>query len=568
MRSRDASIPFFLWIASAILFHLSGRNSVEQVMTVVEEKRSLRNFAAQVQREVRLETRPVEIALLTQPPVPETPAPTAEVVPPKPKPLKKKPEKVEPEEKKPEIEKPPEKQAEQKPPEKKESEEKKAETNKKPPPQLILPPKRAIAVRQHLKDENQPENKDAEFLGDKNNKVDEQTQSRITSTDQNEEKPTPGQKHVGPEKEPGNADESRVASSEGTEDKGSALPPEASEPKPIVPPKNQSPVAQQEPPAPNGPRANEAPPPTPKPVEEKPNNPPAPQIAAGDEGEPFFGPAPNITPSPPKKRLPPPPQKNRYSYGMGLGSDQTTPGGINLNLSFNQAQAVVGKEQLDKDRRADSLRLRSKHRGSWAMAGLNRWKSAIENYVPHVKAGNQTALNTRAVPFANYLNAMHQRIHVIFADEFLTALDQLPKSSPLNNFEMHTELEIILNQTEGGVVNMGIVKTSGATAFDINALEAVNKAAPFGKPPSEIVSPDGNVYLHWEFHRNPDMACSTWFAYPYILKGPPPPAPTPQQKLPPSRGLERPALGQFVPTGFVMPERPSSPAASHPTRFD
>lgn len=567
MRSRDASIPFFLWVASAILFHLSGRNSVEQVMTVVEEKRSLRNFAAEVQREVRLETRPVEIALLTQPPVPEPPAPTAEVVPPKPKSLKKKPEKpeVKPEEKKPEVEKPPEKQAEQKPTEKKEPEQKKAETNKKPPPQLTLPPKRAIAVRQHVKDENQPENKDAEFLGEKNNKVDQQTQSRITSTDQNEEKPAPGQKHVGPEKEPGNADESRVASAEGTEDKGSALPPEATKPQPVVPKVNQNPVAQEEPPAPNGPKSNQPPPPTPAPAEEKPNNPPAPQIAEGNEGEPFFGPVPNITPSPPKKRLPPPPQKNRYSYGMGLGSGQVTPGGINLNLSFNQAQAVVGQEQLDKDRKTDSLRLRSKHRGSWAMVGLNRWKSAIENYVPHVKPGNQTALNTRAVPFANYLNAMHQRIHVIFADSFLSSLDQLPKNSPLNNFEMHTELEIILNQTEGGVVNMGIVKTSGVTAFDINALEAVSKAAPFGKPPSEILSADGNVYLHWEFHRNPDMACSTWFAYPYILKGPPSPLP---QNSPPSRGLERPALGKFVPTGFVTPERPSLPAANRPALFD
>jgi len=566
MRSRDASIPFFLWIACAILFELSGRNSVEQVMTVVEERRSLRDFAAQVQHEVRLETRPVEVALLTQPPVPETPAPTAEVVPPKPKHLKKKPDKpeVKPEEKKPEVEKPPEKQAEKKPDEKKELEEKKAETSKKPPQQLTLPPKRSIAVRQHLKDENQPENKDAEFLGDKNNKVDEQTQSRITSTDQNEEKPTPGQKHQGAEKTPGDSDESRVASAEGTEDKGNPLPPETAKPTPPVP--NQNPIAQKEPPAPNGPRANAAPPPTPQPAEEKPNIPPAPQIAAGEDGEPFFGPSANVTPAPPKKRLPPPPQKNRYSYGMGLGSGQTTPGGINLNLSFNQAQAVVGKEQLDKDRKADSLRLRSKHRGSWAMVGLSRWKSAIENYVPHVKPGNQTALNTRASAFANYLNAMHQRIHVIFADEFLAHLDQLPKDSPLNNFDIHTELEIILNQTEGGVVTMGIVKTSGATAFDINALEAVNKAAPFGKPPSEIVSPDGNVYLHWEFHRNPDMACSTWFAYPYILKGPP--SSPPPSNTPPSRNLERAPLGEFVPTNYSIPERPDPRGSNSLMPFD
>ncbi len=558
MRPRDATIPFFLWIAMAILFHLTSRNGVEQVMTVVEEQRSLRNFAATVQREVRLETQPVEVALLTQPPAP--PAETAQVVPQKPKAAKKKAPEEKPEVKPEEPKPPEEKPEEKKPPEK--SDEKQAQPNKKPVPQLTLPPKRAIAVRQHVKDENQPENKEAEFLGDKNNKVDQQTQSRITSTDQNEENPNPGQKHQSADKEPGNADESRVASSEGTEDKGSPLPPEAVEPKPIPVVPEQNPIAQQQPPAANGPKAAQPPAPTPTPAEEKPNMPPAPQIAAGEEGEPFLSPTPNATPASPKKRLPPPPQKDRYSYGMGLGSGETTPGGVNLNLSYSQAQAAVGKEQLAKDRKMDSLRLRSTHRGSWTMAGLNRWKSAIENYVPHVKPGNQTALNTRAVPFANYLNAMHQRIHVIFADSFLASLDQFPKNHPLNNYDMHTELEIILNQTDGGVVTLGIVKTSGATAFDINALEAVNKAAPFGKPPSEIVSPDGNVYLHWEFHRNPDMACSTWFAYPYILKGPAAPEPKPQ----PSRNLERHPQGAFVPTSLAIPARAG--AASRSAQFD
>ena len=43
-----------------------------------------------------------------------------------------------------------------------------------------------------------------------------------------------------------------------------------------------------------------------------------------------------------------------------------------------------------------------------------------------MKPGNQTALNTAAVPFASYLNGMHNRIHPIFADSFLGSLDGLP----------------------------------------------------------------------------------------------------------------------------------------------
>lgn len=526
----------------AILFHLSGRRTVEQAMNVVEEKRSLRNFTARVRDEVRRETRPVEITLVNptaEPPPPEQPP---EVVPQK-KTKKKEPEKK-PEDKPVEQPKPEEKLAEKKPEDAKPPEqEKKAESAKKPP-ELVLPPKRSIAVRQHYKDPNQEENKEAEFLGDKNNKVDEQTQSKITSTDQDEEEPSPGQKHDGPEKELGNADESRVASAEGTEDQGSPLPPEATPPKPEQPPATPKPLPPQQQVA-QVPRGVEAPPPSKLPQEQRPVLPGAPPIAAGDQGEPFFTPAPRTTSSP--RRLPPPPQKNKYAYGMGLGAGPATPGGVNLNLSFNQAQAVVGNEQLEKDRRADALRLRSKHRGSWAMVGLARWKSAIENYVPHVKPGNRTALNTRAAPFANYLNAMHQRIHVIFADEFLASLDQRPKNDPLNNYEMHTDLELIINQNDGAVITMGVVRTSGVTAFDINALEAVSKASPFGKPPSEIVSPDGNVYVHWEFYRNPDYACSTYFAHPIILKE----APSSPKNPPPVHPPQRSVHGDFVPTGYA-----------------
>ncbi|HEY5955936.1 MAG TPA: hypothetical protein VIV60_05260, partial [Polyangiaceae bacterium] len=34
----------------------------------------------------------------------------------------------------------------------------------------------------------------------------------------------------------------------------------------------------------------------------------------------------------------------------------------------------------------------------------------------------------------------------------------------------------------------------------------------------------GNVYLHWEFYRNPDFACSTYFAHPFLLKSAPKPS--------------------------------------------
>src|SRR6185295_9132591 len=215
------------------------------------------------------------------------------------------------------------------------------------------------------------------------------------------------------------------------------------------------------------------------------------------------------------------------------GSAQTTPGGVNLNIDYDGAVATVGADRLAEARRADGERRRSKHRGTWHAAGIERWRSAIENYVPSVKPGNQTALNTARVPFASYLNTIHNRLHPIFADSFLASLDSLPGDHPMNRPEISTNLEIVLDKEEGRIVRMGVTKTSGVTAFDIAALESVHRAQPFGPPPGEIVSPDGNVYFHWEFWRNPYYACSTYFARPYLLKVKPKSAPPPEPPPPP-----------------------------------
>jgi TonB family protein len=202
-----------------------------------------------------------------------------------------------------------------------------------------------------------------------------------------------------------------------------------------------------------------------------------------------------------------------------------TPGGLNPNLTSLSALSAIGADQLRKERHADGQRRRSKHRGSFHPQGLERWKASIENYVASVQPGNQTALNTARVPFASYLNRIHQRLHDVFALGFLRSLDSLPNDHSLNRRDLHANLEIVLSREDGRIVRMGVTRASGSTAFDVGALEAVQKASPYGAPPREIVSPDGNVYLHWEFYRDPMNACSTYFARPYILHVSPTPAP-------------------------------------------
>jgi hypothetical protein len=244
---------------------------------------------------------------------------------------------------------------------------------------------------------------------------------------------------------------------------------------------------------------------------------------------------------------------------LGYGSMGTSSGGVNLNISPQIARSMMPDERVAELKKRDGERRLSQHRGSWTTVGLERWKPALENYVASVKPGNQTALNTAAQPFASYLNQIHNRLHDIFAHGFLGHLDQLPADHPLNNQEMSTFMEIALNHQDGQIVKLGITKSSGVTAFDVGALESVKKAAPYGVPPGSIVSSDGNVYLHWEFHRRPEYACSTYFARPYILdlgqKSAPPriqprEQPPSEEKPPPKRSgsLEKKQPGEQDPS--------------------
>jgi hypothetical protein len=91
----------------------------------------------------------------------------------------------------------------------------------------------------------------------------------------------------------------------------------------------------------------------------------------------------------------------------------------------------------------------------------------------------------------------------------------------------------------------------------------VQRSSPFGKPPKAIVSPDGNVYFHWEFHRDPVFACSTINARPFMLTVPPPSEPsTPKPSTPPFPGGDP---REQVPPGSVW-LLPFAPPRKDPPR--
>lgn len=592
MQPRDLQIPLFLWIAAAIIVHLLWGGTSHQVAVVIEEKTALRDFAASVQREAQAELRPIPIAMLEtdvvatpKPAEPEEAAPDepstedAKDIPeekqtkkPADKELEKKREKKPQDAEQQSDKAEQEKLAKVTPEEKKvelfpdRAKEKEKEKEKEKAQELELQQKKAIAVRQHVEDENQPDNPDAKFLADQANKVAEETQANITSTDQNDPKPKAGAgtPDSAPSEKPGDADETRIASAFGDNDEGSALPSPPVEEPAAANPATRSETAIQTPEqksadarSPNQSQAPKPADPGQQAQEADPGAKASPELVAGAEGGYSLG--GSSVPKTKKKRLPPVTATKPNDW-FGLGSGALSSSGINLNLSHSDAVAIVGEKQIAEDRRMDRLRRRSQRAGKWKSVGLERWRASIENYVPMVKPGNTTALNAARSPFATYLNDIHNRIHPIFADDYLGSLGRLPASDPQNRPDLVAHMEIIVSRVDGSLVKLpGIVRASGVTAFDVSALASVLQASPFGTPPAAIVSPDGNVYLHWEFYRNPNYACSTYFARPFMLKAPPnsPGNPAPSEPGPNPLPGPRMAPGLMIPTHFVPGPRPT-----------
>ncbi|HYO96435.1 MAG TPA: hypothetical protein VER33_18090 [Polyangiaceae bacterium] len=556
---RDAHIPLFLWIATALLVHLVGGGGATQAAGWIEEQVELRRFAQGVRSYLRTSEPTLEVTLSEDSPLPE-PEPAPEPDPAAPSNPDAAPAENEAEDAKDPAEKPepqaPEPEPTATPPKQPDKPEPvKVVPEKAAPAQQELVVKKSIAVRQRVQDEKQPDNPDAEFLSEHNNRVREQTQARITSNDQDDPDPTPGSTASGIGDQPGNASETRIAHSE--DRPGEEGRPPSSEPA------AERPDTHQQPPNAGAPQATapqhtasaqegrasgvQTPPsqdvaktssPGTKGQQEQPTRSGAAELLASERADsvvalPQTATAQQKGQRSRRKRALPPLKVRGYDGLLGLGASGTTASGINLNLTPGLARDAIGLDQLARERLADGARRRSQHLGSWKSVGIERWRSAIENYVPSVKPGNQTALNSARSPFGTYLSVIHNRLHPIFADWFLSSLDSLPAQHPMNREGLSTNLEIVLEPTEGRIVRMGVTKTSGITAFDIAALDSVQRASPFGVPPTEIVSPDGNIYLHWEFHRDPRIACTTYNARPFMLRVQPKPAPTPE--IPPAK---------------------------------
>jgi len=187
-----------------------------------------------------------------------------------------------------------------------------------------------------------------------------------------------------------------------------------------------------------------------------------------------------------------------------------------LALSGKDYEYLFGREA--KAERQLMEKERSTRLGKYAR-GAARVRSALENFITEVKPGNQTALNTRAAPFAAFIARMHRNIHQLWGFGALENWDELPASSPLNDESLMSTLEIELNR-DGTVSKVTMVHASKYLPFDAAAIDVVLNAAPYPEPPREIRSGNGKIYVHWSFYRDGHQCATSGVDY-FILDNAP-----------------------------------------------
>lgn len=144
-------------------------------------------------------------------------------------------------------------------------------------------------------------------------------------------------------------------------------------------------------------------------------------------------------------------------------------------------------------------------------------RASLRSFGHDVRPGNHTGVNRKSNAFGSYVGMIHHKIHERWAHGYLMDLDiHEPGGSPMNDPTLNTQLEFVIRAEDGKVESVNIVRSSGQVRFDAQAAAIAHSIGPHPNPPPELVSPNGRVYVHWNFWRD-QRQCGTFGASVYIV---------------------------------------------------
>lgn len=123
---------------------------------------------------------------------------------------------------------------------------------------------------------------------------------------------------------------------------------------------------------------------------------------------------------------------------------------------------------------------------------------------PNIGVGEQGNSISHDKDVTEYLAKMHVKIHPIWAEGYLIRLDTIYRGSSgqgLNNPNLEAILEIVMDSI-GQVSEVHVVRSSGITDYDAEAIRTAWRSSPGIHPPKVMLSQNGKTYIHWTFWRD------------------------------------------------------------------
>lgn len=128
-------------------------------------------------------------------------------------------------------------------------------------------------------------------------------------------------------------------------------------------------------------------------------------------------------------------------------------------------------------------------------------ESTTFDYLPNVKAGHDTILNTAEFVYYSFYRRVEESIVPVWntrINEFLTEAASSTNRVVIKKGEYITDVEAVLDRL-GEIRTVKIIRSSGIQGIDNAPGLAFMDASPFVNPPQGMIGPDGLVRMKWRF---------------------------------------------------------------------
>lgn len=134
--------------------------------------------------------------------------------------------------------------------------------------------------------------------------------------------------------------------------------------------------------------------------------------------------------------------------------------------------------------------------GSASSKGKGGSDQFVHDYFPGIKVGSKTYLNTHAMPDVQYFTRMKRVFRLRF-----NPTDALRRHFQYNRIvvaKVNVTLAVEVSNS-GQLKKAFVIKSSGISNYDREALLTVRQSAPFSQPPRKFLDKDGVLRMAWHF---------------------------------------------------------------------